>query len=89
MTDDRETQVREKAYQLWQDEGEPDGRDQEHWAAAEQQLGGGGGADPTMFAGTVTPDPVAADLAALGSDDIEATGPEGRSPAAKAGKRGR
>jgi len=29
-----EAQIRETAYLLWLDEGQPEGRDQEHWAKA-------------------------------------------------------
>ena len=36
--EDRERQLREKAYQLWQQEGEPHGRDREHWQQAELDL---------------------------------------------------
>lgn len=33
-----ETEIRERAYQLWLSEGRPEGRDQEHWQAARQAL---------------------------------------------------
>jgi len=33
--DDREQRIREIAYFLWEQEGYPDGRAEEHWAAAE------------------------------------------------------
>ncbi|MCA8032738.1 DUF2934 domain-containing protein [Burkholderia arboris] len=38
MNEDRETQVRERAYRLWQADGAPDGRADEYWQRAEQQL---------------------------------------------------
>ncbi|MBR8383189.1 DUF2934 domain-containing protein [Burkholderia cenocepacia] len=38
MDEDRETQIRERAYQLWQVDGAPDGRADEYWQRAEQQL---------------------------------------------------
>ncbi|AIO43726.1 DUF2934 domain-containing protein [Burkholderia cenocepacia] len=38
MDEDRETQIRERAYQLWQADGAPDGRADEYWQRAEQQL---------------------------------------------------
>ncbi len=34
--DQRRTEL--LAYQIWQDEGRPEGRDGEHWRRAEQQL---------------------------------------------------
>ncbi|RXF67208.1 DUF2934 domain-containing protein [Hansschlegelia zhihuaiae] len=36
---DRETQIRERAYQIWLEEGRPEGREDEHWCRAAQQLG--------------------------------------------------
>jgi hypothetical protein len=35
---DREQQIRERAYEIWLDEGKPYGRSKEHWAEAEKQL---------------------------------------------------
>jgi hypothetical protein len=31
--------VRQKAYEIWEQEGRQDGRDQEHWYRAESELG--------------------------------------------------
>ncbi|WP_298090295.1 DUF2934 domain-containing protein [uncultured Sphingomonas sp.] len=36
---EREKKVRDRAYALWQAEGEPHGRDQHHWSQAELELG--------------------------------------------------
>ncbi|RKU00114.1 DUF2934 domain-containing protein [Burkholderia sp. Nafp2/4-1b] len=38
MNQDRETQIRERAYRLWQADGEPDGRADEYWQRAEQEF---------------------------------------------------
>jgi len=38
-TDD--DKIRQRAYAIWESEGRPHGRAQEHWAAAERELGGG------------------------------------------------
>ncbi|WP_321861759.1 DUF2934 domain-containing protein [Burkholderia cenocepacia] len=38
MNEERETQIRERAYRLWQADGAPDGRADEYWQRAEQQL---------------------------------------------------
>jgi DUF2934 family protein len=38
MESDREKRVRERAYQIWQREGEPHGRADEHWAQAEAEI---------------------------------------------------
>ncbi|MDR6146632.1 hypothetical protein QE363_002425 [Sphingomonas sp. SORGH_AS870] len=51
MVDNRDEQLRERAYGIWQAEGEPHGRDREHWEMAERELAG---ADPAPAA----PEPV-------------------------------
>ncbi|WP_269507987.1 DUF2934 domain-containing protein [Burkholderia sp. IMCC1007] len=38
MNQDRETQIRERAYRLWQADGSPEGRADEYWQRAEQQI---------------------------------------------------
>ncbi|GLK78325.1 DUF2934 domain-containing protein [Methylopila turkensis] len=40
---DRTQDVRERAYQIWIEEGRPEGREHEHWERARQELG----VDPT------------------------------------------
>lgn len=41
MSDDRSGSIRDRAYEIWQAEGEPHGRDQEHWTQAERELNEG------------------------------------------------
>jgi hypothetical protein len=36
--EEKEKRVRERAYQIWLDEGQPQGRDKEHWRQAEAQV---------------------------------------------------
>jgi hypothetical protein len=38
MSDEREQQIRERAYAVWEEEGCPDGRDREHWLQAEAEI---------------------------------------------------
>jgi hypothetical protein len=38
MEDVRQEQVRERAYQIWEREGRQEGRAEEHWWQAEQEL---------------------------------------------------
>jgi len=38
--DRREQAMRERAYEIWENEGRPHGRDLEHWLSAEQQVSG-------------------------------------------------
>ena len=35
----REHRIRERAYQLWEEEGYPDGRDRAHWQQASDEIG--------------------------------------------------
>lgn len=39
MTPEREHRIRERAYQLWQADGEPHGRDVEYWERARELVG--------------------------------------------------
>lgn len=38
MTPKKEDQIRRRAYELWQAEGQPHGHDVEHWQKAESEL---------------------------------------------------
>ena len=40
--DDREEQLRQRAYGIWQAEGQPHGRDRDHWEMAEREITEGG-----------------------------------------------
>lgn len=42
MADDLEHKIRERAYQLWVQEGRLHGRDLEHWLEAERAVGSDG-----------------------------------------------
>jgi hypothetical protein len=35
---EKEQRIRERAYQIWLDEGQPEGHDKEHWQQAEIQV---------------------------------------------------
>jgi hypothetical protein len=73
MTDHREQSIRERAYQIWVEEGRPEGRHDRHWRQAEAELlsgtaaplqpeltdGGEGNApEETLVAGGLNPDDV-------------------------------
>jgi hypothetical protein len=34
MASERDDRIRQRAYEIWQQEGEPDGREREHWERA-------------------------------------------------------
>lgn len=38
MSSDLERRIRERAFELWQAEGQPEGRDAHHWSRAEAEL---------------------------------------------------
>ena len=38
MDIDRESRIRQRAYQLWLDEGSPEGKQDDHWAQAEREI---------------------------------------------------
>lgn len=38
MSQDAERRIRERAYQIWQEKGCPEGSDHEHWFLAEQEV---------------------------------------------------
>lgn len=46
MSQDVERQIRERAYQIWQEKGCPEGSDHEHWFLAEQEVATVPGAEP-------------------------------------------
>lgn len=47
---DLNDRIRERAYELWEREGRPHGRDSEHWKTAEKELGAAPAASPTVTA---------------------------------------
>ena len=40
--DDLERRIQQRAYELWESEGRPQGREQDHWQQAEREIGGRG-----------------------------------------------
>lgn len=43
--DEMDERIRERAYQIWLDQGQPPGKEREHWEQARRELGGEGGAE--------------------------------------------
>ena len=41
MENDREAKIRQRAYQLWQDDGSPEGKHENHWATAAGEIDSG------------------------------------------------
>jgi hypothetical protein len=46
MPEDRDTQVRLRAYRIWEDEGKPEGKHLDHWSRAETEVRGKDSAGP-------------------------------------------
>lgn len=42
----QEAQIRERAHALWLEQGQPEGRDLEHWMEAERHIAGAEGPQP-------------------------------------------
>lgn len=52
MTPERAQRIRERAYHLWQSEGEPEGRDLDYWERARELVG----MEESAGAGQIAPD---------------------------------
>lgn len=70
---DHEARIRERAYEIWESAGRPEGREQEHWYAAEIQVSqhgsqSGGASDETLPGSYVAPP--------LANDDEEPEAPK-------------
>jgi hypothetical protein len=58
MQDDRHNKIRQRAYELWHNEGRQEGRAEDHWAQAEREVEAEAGSELTAVqadSGTVTP----------------------------------
>ena len=61
-----EDKFRERAYAIWEEDGRPEGRQEEHWYRASTELGSAG-LSMDLDSGTITPDGQPALAAAEGS----------------------
>ena len=55
MSDTREDRVRQRAHEIWLREGQPEGQDERHWAAAEAEIDAEAAAKPKKAAKTPAP----------------------------------
>ncbi|MFT6533255.1 MAG: hypothetical protein ACJASC_002816 [Limimaricola cinnabarinus] len=79
MADDREERIRQRAYDLWQNEGAPEGRDQDHWHEAAAQIDAEEATDNDVAPGTAAAAGLAgrsegAPLSADGLDGLDEIG---------------
>jgi hypothetical protein len=98
-----EHRIRQRAHEIWEREGRPDGRHHEHWAQARREIEAEGlapspaaeapdDASPTVTApdgGGTTPDQAAAAAAAVGTPGEADLGSSGRQAGAAAPGNGR
>lgn len=48
--------IRARAYEIWEREGRPDGREHEHWDQARREILGPAGLDPAIGTGPIGPE---------------------------------
>ncbi|MCW4116077.1 DUF2934 domain-containing protein [Aurantimonas sp. MSK8Z-1] len=87
-----EEQIRQRAYEIWVNEGRVEGRETQHWRQAEQELAGGGEDVVASFEpGSITPVGAPAEPAASGvvSDVVIESEPSKGEEKAKAPRRRR
>ena len=75
MDGDRDEQVRTHAYKLWEEDGRPEGRHEDHWLRAEQHVGmmGDGSEEQNL-------DQAGDPSARIGKDEVTAAFGTGKSP---------
>lgn len=72
MNTAREDTIRTRAHQIWENEGRPEGRDQEHWRTAEDELADGRLTDQPDMGDDLESDPGIGYSRGTSTQDIEA-----------------
>jgi hypothetical protein len=69
MDTDRDEKIRRRAHQLWEEAGQPDGQDEDHWAQAVREIEGenGSGSDARIAQGGIDPAATATAPGGLGT----------------------
>ena len=77
MDADQEDRIRQRAHQLWEEQGRPEGMHDQHWEQARSEMGGGG-SDDTPPSPRLQEDPpegdrdtIESELARRQYDDLE------------------
>lgn len=75
---DHDEQVRQAAYRIWQEAGEPEGEDEAHWHQAEREIAGQASGETTTSEGAAPAEDTAAAPAdvPLPPDESALTDPE-------------
>ncbi len=80
MAYDREELIRQRAYRIWQEEGEPEGRAHDHWSRAEQEHAPAASEEDALLPGTAADLPFG-EPADTGVEDRAVAAPASTSPA--------
>ncbi|RUT30374.1 DUF2934 domain-containing protein [Arsenicitalea aurantiaca] len=56
MQKERDEEIRKRAYELWEEEGYPDGREHEHWQRAEAEFADAGATGSEANGAPLSPD---------------------------------
>jgi hypothetical protein len=86
MADGLDERIRRRAYEIWEAEGRPAGRDEEHWHRAAEEVRAEARAETAV--GGQAPDPAAPGPSAGSQTRPAETPPTKSSPAKPAGKMG-
>ena len=79
MSDTRQ-RTRDRAYQIWEEQGRPEGREAEHWLQAERELHEGLDAEGDTSAGLTGSDQAESTAATTASELDEAADTEDMAP---------
>lgn len=88
MASDREARIRTRAYELWERDGRPHGRDKEHWARAAREIEDDAGRGANMSIGprpAPASDPARGASTAVGGPSAGPAPAPGSTPAGGAG----
>jgi hypothetical protein len=77
MSEDKNQQIWERAHQIWEQAGRPEGREADHWSQAEREIHGGaegGGQRETELTRTDQAEATAASAAGEANKDADTGG---------------
>ncbi|WP_294390274.1 DUF2934 domain-containing protein [uncultured Sphingomonas sp.] len=85
MSDDPDTperKIRDRAYAIWEREGFPEGRHEDHWHQASREIAGEGQPAETAPQDTAPTDPAGSDTVAAATGEPASLAPAASTPAA-------
>lgn len=69
---DRDERIKQRAYEIWEQHGRPEGKEHEHWQQAAEEFNSNSVEDPMGDELSLLPEIGEENLSVLGSDDDEA-----------------